>query len=90
VIKDFRTFVFIGIMAAVFGLIFYTPLGLAWGIVTFAGLGMIEALLNQQINFLLWAVLWYLLTVELFWVILLKKAPQRYQLNDAEANTIKP
>ncbi len=78
--KEFRTLVFVGVMTGVLGLIFATPFGFVWGLVIFVALGIIEALTSLQINILLWSLLWYLLTVELFWVIILKKAPQRYQL----------
>ncbi|MFC1598401.1 hypothetical protein ACFL2U_00095 [Patescibacteria group bacterium] len=75
--KQFRTFLFVGIMAAIVGFIFYTPFGIVWGIVVFGTLGVLEATMFQiPVNLFLWAFFCYLLTVQVFWIILLKKAPQ--------------
>jgi hypothetical protein len=74
--KEIRSLLFVSLMAIVLGLIFTTPFGIVWGIITFAGLAITEALLNHQINMLLWSVLWYLVTVEILWVVLIKKELQ--------------
>jgi len=74
--KQFRTLLFVCVMAAILGLMFCTPFGIVWGIVVFGALGALEATILHPVNLFLWALLCYLLTVELFWIVLLKKAPQ--------------
>jgi hypothetical protein len=74
--KRFRTLLFVCLMAAIMGFIYSTPFGIVWGIVAFGALGVLEATILQPVNLFLWALFCYLCTVMLFWVFLLKKAPQ--------------
>ncbi len=78
--KEKRSLIFMGIASVVLWLIFCTPFGFIWLISVCVSLLLAQFILPQPINFFLWVILCYLVTVLGIWYALLNNhgLPERF------------